>query len=88
LGTKLQVLDFPYIKVKVQNFSGLLINFFLEEAIENGYHEIQAPLLVNEDTAYGTGQLPDKEGQMYHVTGGQLLPDTYSRSSFNKYLQK
>ena len=49
-----------------------LINFFLDQAIEAGFHEIVPPLLVNEDSAYGTGQLPDKEGQMYHVTADNL----------------
>jgi len=43
------------------------VNFFLDKAIEAGYTEYQPPLLINEDSGYGTGQLPDKEGQMYHV---------------------
>jgi len=45
-----------------------LINFFLEEADKAGYKEYMPPLMVNEDSGYGTGQLPDKEGQMYHAT--------------------
>ena len=49
-----------------------LINFFLEEGISAGYGEIQPPLLINEDSGFGTGQLPDKEGQMYHCTVDNL----------------
>ena len=49
-----------------------LINFFLDEALAAGYTEIQPPILVNEDSGYGTGQLPDKEGQMYFATADQL----------------
>ena len=49
-----------------------LIQFFLDEADKNGYEEVSAPLLVNEDSARATGQLPDKEGQMYFVTGDEL----------------
>ena len=44
-----------------------MISFFLNEAEAAGYLEVQPPLMVNEDSGYGTGQLPDKEGQMYHV---------------------
>ena len=53
-----------------------LINFFLDEAEKAGYREMQPPILVNEASGYGTGQLPDKEGQMYHVTadGLYLIP--------------
>jgi len=49
-----------------------LINFFLDNAIENGYKEVLPPLMVNEDSAYGTGQLPDKEGQMYYMPADNL----------------
>lgn len=49
-----------------------LINFFLDEARNAGYLEIEPPYVVNTDSGYGTGQLPDKEGQMYHVTAGDL----------------
>ncbi|WP_321288995.1 aminoacyl--tRNA ligase-related protein [uncultured Sunxiuqinia sp.] len=49
-----------------------LINFFLDEARDAGYLEIQPPLVVNEGSGFGTGQLPDKEGQMYHVTEDNL----------------
>ncbi|MCH8330818.1 MAG: serine--tRNA ligase, partial [Bacteroidetes bacterium] len=58
---------FPVYKGKGAKLQRALINFFLDNAIEEGYQEIQPPLLVNEDTGFGTGQLPDKEGQMYHV---------------------
>src|ERR1043166_8574531 len=49
-----------------------LINFFLDEAIKAGYSEVMPPNLVNADSGYGTGQLPDKEGQMYHVSADDL----------------
>ena len=49
-----------------------LINFFLDEADKAGYNEVIPPLVVNEDSGFGTGQLPDKEGQMYHVTADNL----------------
>jgi len=67
LGTKITGAGFPVYKGKGAKLQRSLINFFLDEAIENGYNEILPPLMVNEDSAYGTGQLPDKEGQMYHV---------------------
>ena len=67
LGNKLTGAGFPVYKGKGAKIQRALINFFLEEAIESGYHEILPPLMVNEDSGYGTGQLPDKEGQMYHV---------------------
>lgn len=68
LGSKVTGAGFPFYKGKGAQFQRALINFFLDEALENGYTEIQPPLFVNEDSAYGTGQLPDKEGQMYHIT--------------------
>jgi seryl-tRNA synthetase len=49
-----------------------LINFFLDQALAAGYMEVQPPILVNEDSGYGTGQLPDKEGQMYYATEDKL----------------
>lgn len=67
LGVKITGAGFPVYKGKGAKLQRSLINFFLDEAIENGYNEVLPPLLVNEDSAYGTGQLPDKEGQMYHV---------------------
>lgn len=67
LGVKVTGAGFPFYKGKGAKFQRALINFFLDRAAEAGYHEIQPPLLVNEDSGYGTGQLPDKDGQMYHV---------------------
>lgn len=68
LGVKLTGAGFPVYKGKGAKFQRALINFFLEEAISAGYQEIMPPLMVNEDSGFGTGQLPDKEGQMYHAT--------------------
>lgn len=67
LGTKITGAGFPVYKGKGARLQRALINFFLDEATKAGYKEIQPPLLVNEASGYGTGQLPDKEGQMYHV---------------------
>ena len=76
LGVKLTGAGFPVFRKKGSRLQRALINFFLEEANEQGYEEIVPPLLVNEDSAKATGQLPDKEGQMYHVTkdGLYLIP--------------
>lgn len=68
LGTKLTGAGFPVYKGKGAKLQRALINFFLEEATSAGYKEYMPPLMVNEDSGFGTGQLPDKEGQMYHVT--------------------
>jgi seryl-tRNA synthetase len=68
LGNKITGAGFPVYKGKGAKLQRALINFFLENATENGYLEIQPPLMVNEASGYGTGQLPDKEGQMYHAT--------------------
>lgn len=67
LGSKVTGAGFPFYKGQGARLQRALINFFLDEAIAAGYHEIQPPLLINEDSGFGTGQLPDKEGQMYHV---------------------
>ncbi len=67
LGNKLTGAGFPVFKGKGAKLQRSLIQFFLDEAIKAGYHEIIPPLLVNEDSGFGTGQLPDKEGQMYHI---------------------
>jgi seryl-tRNA synthetase len=72
LGVKIAGAGFPVYKGKGARLQRALINFFLEEAINFGYTEIQPPLLVNEASGYGTGQLPDKEGQMYHCTTDDL----------------
>jgi len=68
LGVKLTGAGFPVYRGKGAQLQRALINFFLEQARLNGYEEIQPPLMVYEASGYGTGQLPDKEGQMYHVT--------------------
>ena len=64
--------DFQFIKGKVQKLQRALINYFLDKNIEAGYEEVIPPHLVNENSGFGTGQLPDKEGQMYHVTEDNL----------------
>jgi seryl-tRNA synthetase len=68
LGSKVTGAGFPFYKGKGARLQRALINFFLDRAVEAGYFEIQPPMLVNEDSGYGTGQLPDKDGQMYHAT--------------------
>ncbi|MGZ4091334.1 MAG: serine--tRNA ligase, partial [Bacteroidia bacterium] len=67
LGVKIAGAGFPVYKGKGARLQRALINYFLDKAIAQGYMEIQPPIVVNEDSGYGTGQLPDKEGQMYHV---------------------
>ncbi len=67
LGVKLAGAGFPVYKGKGARLQRALINYFLDKATAAGYREIQPPILVNEDSGFGTGQLPDKEGQMYHV---------------------
>jgi seryl-tRNA synthetase len=66
LGIKIAGAGFPVYKGKGAKLQRALINFFLDEAAAMGYREMQPPILVNEASGYGTGQLPDKEGQMYH----------------------
>ncbi|MCW8897267.1 MAG: serine--tRNA ligase [Flavobacteriales bacterium] len=72
LGVKITGAGFPIYKGKGAKLQRALINFFLNEADKNGYQEIIPPLMVNEASGYGTGQLPDKEGQMYYVTEDDL----------------
>lgn len=72
LGVKITGAGFPVYKGKGARLQRALINFFLDEAIKAGYTEVQPPTLVNEDSGYGTGQLPDKEGQMYHCQTDNL----------------
>lgn len=67
LGVKITGAGFPVYIGKGAKLQRALIQFFLDEASEAGYTEIQPPYVVNEASGYGTGQLPDKEGQMYHV---------------------
>lgn len=68
LGVKLTGAGFPVYKGKVARLQRALINFFLDRATAAGYLEIQPPIMVNAASGYATGQLPDKEGQMYHAT--------------------
>jgi seryl-tRNA synthetase len=67
LGNKITGAGFPVYKGKGARLQRALINFFLDNAVAAGYREIQPPLLVNEASGYGTGQLPDKDGQMYYA---------------------
>ena len=72
LGTKITGAGFPLYKGKGAKLQRALISFFLDEAEANGYVEIMPPLMVNEASATATGQLPDKEGQMYHAVADDL----------------
>ncbi len=72
LGIKITGAGFPVYKGKGARLQRALVNFFLDEAVKAGYSEIQPPIVVNEASGYGTGQLPDKEGQMYHIGAENL----------------
>ena len=72
LGNKITGAGFPVYKGKGAKLQRALINFFLDENESAGYNEVLPPHVVNEDSGFGTGQLPDKEGQMYHVTEDNL----------------
>ncbi|AXT61431.1 serine--tRNA ligase [Aquimarina sp. AD10] len=72
LGVKITGAGFPVFKGKGARLQRALISYFLDKNTAAGYKEFQVPHLVNEASGYGTGQLPDKEGQMYHVTGDDL----------------
>ncbi len=72
LGAKITGAGFPVYKNKGARLQRAMINFFLDEAIKAGYKEVMPPILVNADSGFGTGQLPDKEGQMYHVNNDDL----------------
>ena len=76
LGNKISGSGFPVYKGKGARLQRALINYFLDKNIKAGYNEVQVPYLVNEASGIGTGQLPDKEGQMYHVEtdGLYLIP--------------
>ena len=73
LGNKIAGAGFPVYKGKGARIQRALINFFLDEAIAAGYIEIQPPILINKESGFGTGQLPDKDGQMYHATIDDLF---------------
>ncbi|MBP7497320.1 MAG: serine--tRNA ligase [Bacteroidales bacterium] len=66
-GNKLTGAGFPVYTGKGARLQRALINFFLDSAVKAGYTEIEPPVLINEESAFATGQLPDKEGQMYHI---------------------
>ena len=68
LGVKVTGAGFPFYIGKGARLQRALIQFFLDQAYESGYTEVEPPFVVNQASGYGTGQLPDKEGQMYHVT--------------------
>lgn len=72
LGNKISGAGFPVYKGKGARLQRALVNFFLDKAMEQGYLEIQPPIVVNEASGYGTGQLPDKEGQMYYMPADNL----------------
>ncbi|MGL5261166.1 MAG: serine--tRNA ligase [Bacteroides sp.] len=72
LGVKITGAGFPVYTGKGARLQRALINFFLDEARDAGYLEIEPPFVVNAESGFGTGQLPDKEGQMYHVTADDL----------------
>lgn len=72
LGNKIAGAGFPVYKGKGAKLQRALINFFLDHADAAGYREMQPPIVVNEASGFGTGQLPDKEGQMYHITMDNL----------------
>jgi seryl-tRNA synthetase len=67
LGVKLTGAGFPVYKGKGARLQRALINYFLDKATAEGYLEVQPPIMINKESGFGTGQLPDKEGQMYHV---------------------
>ena len=76
LGVKLTGAGFPVYQREAARLQRALINFFLDQGLKAGFTEVQPPILVNEDSAYGTGQLPDKEAQMYRseADGLYLIP--------------
>ena len=92
LGNKITGAGFPVYKGKGARLQRGLINYFLDRNTAAGYKEVQVPHLVNEDSGFGTGQLPDKEGQMYHVQTDNLyliptaevpITNLYSNSLLN-----
>ncbi|WLD23942.1 serine--tRNA ligase [Flavobacterium dauae] len=72
LGAKITGAGFPVYKGKGAKLQRALISYFLDKNTNAGYNEVQVPHLINEASGYGTGQLPDKEGQMYHATADDL----------------
>lgn len=73
LGNKISGAGFPVYKKQGAKLQRALINFFLDEAEKAGFQEVQPPVVINSDSGYGTGQLPDKEGQMYGIVDSDLF---------------
>lgn len=73
LGNKITGAGFPVYLGKGARLQRALINFFLDQALEQGYTEVQPPYMINAASGFGTGQLPDKDGQMYHATADDLF---------------
>lgn len=88
LGVKITGAGFPVYKGKGARLQRALINFFLDEAQKAGYLEVIPPTVVNEMSGYGTGQLPDKEGQMYHCQTDNLYLDSDRRSACYQHLPR
>jgi seryl-tRNA synthetase len=72
LGIKISGAGFPVYKGKGARLQRAMINYFLDEAVKKGYKEIQPPIVINKESGIGTGQLPDKEGQMYYIQEDEL----------------
>ena len=85
LGNKITGAGFPVYKGKGARLQRALINYFLDKNTAAGYSEVQVPHVVNEASGFGTGQLPDKEGQMYYIDSRRFVPHSNGRSSSNKY---
>src|SRR5690606_9667634 len=68
LGVKITGAGFPVYKGQGARLQRAMVNFFLDEAVKAGYIEVQPPVMINKESGYGTGQLPDKDSQMYHIT--------------------
>ncbi len=88
LGNKISGAGFPVYKGKGARLQRALINFFIDEAVAAGYTEVQPPLVVNETSGYATGQLPDKEGQMYALAEGSLYLIPTAEVSDHQYLPR
>ena len=73
LGNKITGAGFPVYKGKGARLQRGMVNYFLDSANKQGYQEVQPPVIINEDSGYGTGQLPDKEGQMYQLEGTDMF---------------
>jgi seryl-tRNA synthetase len=72
LGIKITGAGFPVYKKQGARIVRAMINYFIDQALDAGYLEMRPPIVVNKESGYGTGQLPDKEGQMYHATADDL----------------